>query len=106
MGRDLTSEVLRVLVVNEGREVSTIVKNHVQGLVAGEGSQSLLNAPQVLFLGLALPCEHRNTCCRDAKRDLVRIEVSRLFLGKKNSRRGSVVLCGEDVLNQGNQESL
>ena len=100
-----TSEVLRVLVVNERREVSTIIKNHVQGLVAGEGSQSLLNAPQVLFLGLALPCEHRNTCCRDAKGDLVRIEVSRLLLGK-NSRRGGVVLGGEDVLNQRDQESL
>ncbi len=59
-------EVLRVLVVNESREIATVIENHVEGLVAREGSQGLLNAPLVLLLGLALPGEDRNARGCDA----------------------------------------
>ena len=41
--------------MNEGSEVTAVVENHVQGLTARERSESLLNAPIVLFLGLSLP---------------------------------------------------
>ena len=41
--------------MDEGGEVTAIVEDHVEGLAVGEGSQSLLDAPVVLVLSLALP---------------------------------------------------
>jgi hypothetical protein len=57
----LTLEILGVLLVNEIGKVTTVIEDHVQGLSIRESSESLLNAPVVLFLGLALPCEDRDT---------------------------------------------
>lgn len=62
----LTLQVLRVLLVNKGGQVSTIIKDHVEGLATGEGVEGLLNAPRVLLLGLALPCKNRDTSCSNA----------------------------------------
>ena len=50
-----TLEILRVLFVDEGREVTAIIKNHVEALAIGEGSEGLLNTPSVFFLSLTLP---------------------------------------------------
>ena len=61
-----TSQVLRVLVVDEGGEVTAIIEDHVEGLGVGESIQSLLNAPQILLLGLALPSEDGDASCGDA----------------------------------------
>ena len=52
--------------MNEGSEVTTVVENHVQGLTARERSESLLNAPVVLFLSLALPSEDGDASGSDA----------------------------------------
>ena len=52
--------------MDESGQVTTIVQDHVKRLVAGESSQSLIDAPKVLLLGLALPGEHRDTGGRDA----------------------------------------
>ena len=62
-----TRKVLRVLFVNEGSEVTAVVENHVQGLTARERSESLLNAPVVLFLSLALPGEDGNAGSRNTR---------------------------------------
>ena len=60
-----TSEVLGVLVMDQRSEVATVVEDHVERLVAREGSQGLLNAPEVLLLGLPLPREDRDASSSD-----------------------------------------
>jgi hypothetical protein len=52
-----TLEVLGVLVVDKGCKVPAVVKNQVERLVVVECSDSLVNAPEVLLLSLALPGE-------------------------------------------------
>jgi hypothetical protein len=69
------------LLVDEVGEVTTIVEDHVEGLAVGEGSETLLNTPDVLLFGLTLPGEDRNT-------------------GGSN-RSGGVVLSRENVLWRG-----
>ena len=64
--------------MNEGGKVTTVVKDHVEGLAIGESGQGLLNAPLVLLLGLALPGEDGNASGGDGS--------------------GGVILSGEDVL--------
>ena len=46
---------MRELLVDEGCQVTSIVENHVQRLAISKTSDSLFNAPIVLFLGLAFP---------------------------------------------------
>lgn len=70
-------EHLGVLLVDKGSEVTTVVKDQVEGLVVLEGNKLLLKAPLVLLLGLTLPGEDGNT-------------------GGGNGS-GGVVLGGEDV---------
>lgn len=53
---------LWVFLVNEGSEITTVIKDHVEGLSVLEGLQLLLNAPEVLLLGLTLPGEDWDTC--------------------------------------------
>lgn len=57
MGILFTLKILRVLLVNESGQVTTVVQDHVEGLAAGESSKGLLNAPVVLLLSLTLPGE-------------------------------------------------
>ena len=47
-------DVLGELLVDKVGEVTTIVEDHVQGLAIGE-DEGLLNAPDVLLIGLSLP---------------------------------------------------
>ena len=47
-------------VVDHGGKVTSIIEDHVGLATVGEGSQALLNAPEVLLLSLALPCEDGN----------------------------------------------
>jgi hypothetical protein len=70
-------EHLRVLLVDEGSEVTAVVEDQVEALAILEGSELLLEAPLVLLLGLALPREDGDT-------------------GGGNGGSG-VVLGGEDV---------
>lgn len=60
-GVTLTLEVLRVLLVHKVRQISAIIKDHVQRLATRESIKGLLNAPRVLLLGLSLPGVHRDT---------------------------------------------
>ena len=62
-------EVLGVLLVDKAGEITSVVEDHVEGLVAGEGAERLLDAPEVLLLGLALPCEDGDTSRSDANRN-------------------------------------
>lgn len=41
--------------MDERGEVTSVVEDEVEGLALGEGGKGLLNAPEVLLLGLALP---------------------------------------------------
>ena len=70
-------ELVGELGVDEGSQVTTVIKDEVQLLVVLEGGELLLKAPVVLFLGLALPGEDGDAS------------------GSNGS--GSVVLGGEDV---------
>lgn len=70
-------EHLRVLLVDKGSEVTTVVEDQVEVLAILEGSELLLQAPVVLLLGLALPGKDR-------------------YAGSSNGSSG-VVLGGEDV---------
>ena len=70
-------EHLRVLLVDESSEVTTVVEDQVQALAVLESCELLLEAPLVFLLGLALPGEDR-------------------YAGGGNGG-GSVVLGGEDV---------
>ena len=51
----LTWEVLGVLVVDKGGEVTSVIEDHVEGLALWEGSEGLVDTPDVLLLGLTLP---------------------------------------------------
>lgn len=54
-------EHLRVLLVDKGGQVTTVVEDEVELLVVLEGSELLLEAPVVLLLGLTLPGEDGDT---------------------------------------------
>ena len=45
----------RVLLVDEGSKISTIIKDEVKLLAVREGGELLLKAPVVFLLGLSLP---------------------------------------------------
>ena len=51
----LTLQVLWELLVNHVGEITSIVEDHVEGFAFREGSQGLLDAPEVLLFGLTLP---------------------------------------------------
>lgn len=63
--------------MDEGGQVASVVEDHVEVLAVGEARELLLDAPQVLLLGLALPREHGHA--------------------RRRNGRGGVVLRGEDV---------
>eukprot|EP00128_Syssomonas_multiformis_P016851 Colp12_sorted_trinity150504_noHs@2414 len=71
-----TGKELGVLVVDDVGEVTTVVKDHVEGLAIGE-EDGLLNAPVVLLIGLTLPGIDRDA--------------------SGGNGGGSVILGGEDV---------
>lgn len=50
-------ELLRVLLVDEGGEVTTVIEDEVELLAVLEGRELLLQAPVVLLIGLTLPGE-------------------------------------------------
>jgi hypothetical protein len=78
LGNTLDSgQELGVLFVDQVGQVTSVVEDHVESLAFGEGLQLLLNAPDVLLLGLALPGEDGDTGGGDGG--------------------GGVVLGGEDV---------
>lgn len=53
--------------MDDAGQVASVVKDYVQGLATSEASDGLLNAPVVLLLGLALPCEDGDASRGDAK---------------------------------------
>lgn len=52
--------------MNHVGEITSVVEDHVEGLASGEGSQGLLNTPEVFLLGLALPGKDGDTGRGDA----------------------------------------
>ena len=59
-------EHLGITVVDDVGEVSTVVQDHVGNLTVFEGLELLLDAPVVLFFGLAFPGEHGDTGSSDS----------------------------------------
>lgn len=57
--------------MNKGGEVTSIIKDHVEGLATCKASKSLLNAPLILFLSLALPGKDGDAGGGDTKHELV-----------------------------------
>jgi hypothetical protein len=47
--------------MNQGGQVASIIKDHVQGFTAFEAGNSLLYAPRIFFLGFTFPGEDWNT---------------------------------------------
>lgn len=57
----VTGEVLGVFLMDDSREIASIVEDHVEGLSTLESSDGLLDAPLVFLLSLALPGEDGHT---------------------------------------------
>ena len=47
--------------MNQGGQVASIIKDHVQGFTAIEAGNSLVDAPSILFLSFTFPGEDWNT---------------------------------------------
>jgi hypothetical protein len=58
-------EHLRVLLVDKGGKITTVVEDQVKRLARGERGELLLEAPLVLLLGLTLPGEDGGTAGGD-----------------------------------------
>ena len=58
--KTLTLEVLRVLLVDQAGQVTSIIKDHVQRLAVGESGEGLFDTPKVFLLGLSLPSKDWN----------------------------------------------
>ena len=67
-----TLEVLRILLVDEVGEITTIIEDHVQSLAIWESCEGLLDAPYVFLFRLALPCKDRNTGSRDTEDNFIK----------------------------------
>jgi hypothetical protein len=91
-----------ILLVNDVGQVTTVVQDHVQGLVVLEASDGLLNAPVVLFLGLALPGKDGDTGSSDAMW-METLGTCEEHERHENIRSSSMVLSGEDVLSKQRQ---
>lgn len=51
-------------------QITTIVKDHVQGLSVLETGKSLFDTPEVFLLSFTFPCEHRDAGGGDAIKKL------------------------------------
>ena len=47
--------------MNQGGQIASIIKDHVQGFTAFEPGNGLLDAPSIFFLGFAFPGKDWNT---------------------------------------------
>jgi hypothetical protein len=63
-------QVLRVLGVHQIGEVAAVVENHVEGFAVGE-DERLLDAPDVLLVGLALPGVDGDPRLGDSRRRVI-----------------------------------
>src|SRR3982751_1810386 len=62
---------LRIGVQYHISQVSTIIQDHVQGLILATKEERLLNAPVSLFLGLTFPGKYTNTCSGNCSSSMV-----------------------------------
>jgi hypothetical protein len=92
----LTRKVLGVLFVNDGGQVTSIIKDHVQGLAAGKAFDGLLNTPLVLLLSLALPGEDGDASGGDARNAMS--SGSGMNNSISSLRSGSMILSRKDIL--------
>ena len=53
--------------MNQGSQVASIIKDHVQGFTVFEAGNSLLDAPSIFFLSFTFPGEDWNTSSGNAK---------------------------------------
>ena len=82
--------------MDESRQITTIIKDHVEGLAIREGIKGLLNTPSVLLLGLSFPSENWDACSSNSLGARVRkLHDENSF---ENLRRRRVILSRVDVL--------
>lgn len=81
--------------MDEVGEVATIIKDHVKGLSTFECREGLLDTPQVLLFGLALPSINWDTSRGNAGKKNELLEPRKT---DRHVRRGSVILSGENIL--------
>ena len=60
-----------VFLVDKGGKISSVVKDQVERLALGEGSEGLLDTPSVLLVGLTLPGENGDTSGGDGSGGVV-----------------------------------
>jgi hypothetical protein len=46
--------------MNQGSQVASVIKDHVQGFSVFEAGNSLFDAPSIFFFSFTFPCEHWN----------------------------------------------
>jgi hypothetical protein len=52
--------------VNNARQITTIIEDHIKWLATRKSTEGLLNTPIVLFVSLAFPGKNRDTSSCDA----------------------------------------
>lgn len=46
--------------MDKGGQITSIIKDKVEGFAVREGSKGLIDTPQILLLGFSLPCKDRD----------------------------------------------
>lgn len=81
--------------MDEVGKVATIIENHVKGLSVFECCEGLLNAPEILLFGFALPSVNRDTSCGNAGKKIELLESRKT---DHHVRSSGMILSGEDIL--------
>ena len=53
--------------MDKGREISSVIQDHVEWLLVFESAEGLFDAPVILLLSFTLPCIDRYTGGSDAR---------------------------------------
>lgn len=69
--------------MDESRQITTIIKDHIEGLAIREGIKGLLNTPSVLFFGFTLPCEDWDTSSGNTLSLMTSVSGSRIHAAQK-----------------------
>lgn len=93
----LTGKILRIFFMDQGCQVASVIKDHVQGFTALEAGKSLLDAPRIFFLGFTFPGEDRNTSRGNTTFNLIHWNLSGTT---RNLRSCSMILGRENILKE------
>jgi hypothetical protein len=86
--------------MNQGGQVASVIKDHVQGSITFEAGKSLLDAPRILFLSFTFPGEDWNTSRGNATYTNNQVNFLKLIKHYKDLRSRSMILGRKDILKQ------